>query len=252
MCYLVCVLAIWSGMANATQAQTIYQFPEDDEAAAYVANEIIATFYHELGHALIDVLDLPLLGKEEDAADHLSVILMNDIWGEDVATQILTSNASTYSMMAARREEGGEEPLFADTHSLDLQRYYTAVCLFYGANPDVRSQLASDLGLPSERAEGCEWEWYRAAASWDAVLKDAVPGKGRFGLAMAPGQKGAPLVDLLAEEVAGINQKFGLPEQVTVEVTDCGEANAFYHSDRRVITLCNEYAQDLQEMWEAY
>lgn len=46
------------------------------------------------------------------------------------------------------------------------------------------------------------WKWHRA----------------RWGMALA---------DVLAEEVRSINERIGLPEQVTVVVADCGEANAY-------------------------
>jgi hypothetical protein len=245
---LMALAMVWGSSAN---AQTVYEFPSDETAAAFVANEVIATFYHELGHAFIDVLQLPVLGKEEDAADHLSVILMNDIWEEESAANILASDATAYALQAAQRENGGEEPAYADEHSLDMQRYYNVVCLFYGANPEVRQGLADDLGLPPERAERCPSEWEDAASSWDAVLADATPGGSNKGLIMAAGQKSQPLVDLIAEEVKTINERFGLPEQVTVVVADCGEANAFYNSDDKTITMCNEYAQNLQDMWES-
>ena len=224
MRFLITVWVLMLGLAAGAQAQTVYEFPEDEATAAFVANEVIATFYHELGHALIDVLQLPVLGKEEDAADHLSVILMNDIWEEDAAAEILASDATAYALMAAQREAGGEEPAYSDEHSLDLQRYYTVVCLFYGANPDARADLAQDLELPPERAERCPDEWESAAVSWDAVL---------------------------AEEVIAINDRFGMPDLVTVQVADCGVVNAFYNPEDRMITLCTEYAQNLQDMWEA-
>lgn len=251
MRFLITVWVLMLGLAAGAQAQTVYEFPEDEATAAFVANEVIATFYHELGHALIDVLQLPVLGKEEDAADHLSVILMNDIWEEDAAAEILASDATAYALMAAQREAGGEEPAYSDEHSLDLQRYYTVVCLFYGANPDARADLAQDLELPPERAERCPDEWESAAGSWDAVLADATPGGDNYGLEMAEGQEGLPLADLLAEEVIALNERFGMPDLVTVQVADCGVANAFYDPEHRMITLCTEYAQNLQDMWEA-
>ena len=33
---------------------------------------LVATFLHEAGHALFDLLEVPLLGREEDAADQLA------------------------------------------------------------------------------------------------------------------------------------------------------------------------------------
>ena len=65
------------------------------------------------------------------------------------------------------------------------------------------------------------------------------------------GTGGHALADVLADEVKSINERIGLPEQVTVVVADCGEANAYYNPEDRTITMCNEYAQNLQEMWES-
>lgn len=43
-------------------------------------------FYHEVGHALVDVLELPITGKEEDAVDQLSTyVLVEDADGGEVA-----------------------------------------------------------------------------------------------------------------------------------------------------------------------
>lgn len=244
-------MAMLLGLVSPGAAQTVYEFPEDQEEANFIANEVLATFYHELGHALIDILDLPVLGKEEDAADHLSVILMNEIWQEDSAAAILASDATAYALQAEQTAAGGYEPAYADEHSLDMQRYYNVVCLFYGANPETRQGLADELGLPEERAERCPDEWESAAGSWEAVLAGATPGGENVGLLMGEGQEGQPLADLLAEEVATINERYGMPEHVTVVVADCGTANAFYSPSEWTITICNEYAQNLQEMWEA-
>lgn len=250
---LIALALVWGTaiFGSSAAAQTVYEFPEDETESAFVANEVIATFYHELGHALIDVLQLPVLGKEEDAADHLSVILMNDIWEEEAAANILASDATAYALLADQRAAGGEEPLYSDEHSLDMQRYYSVVCLFYGANPETRQGLADDLGLPPERAERCPGEWDSAAASWEAVLADATPGGDNKGFVMAAGLEGQPLADLIADEVKSINERFGVPEEVTVLVADCGQANAFYNPNDKTITMCTEYAQNLQDMWES-
>ena len=64
-----------------------------EAAVSYVVGNVLSTFYHELGHAMIDVMHLPVLGQEEDAADILSVILTNDLWEEDMARQTALATA---------------------------------------------------------------------------------------------------------------------------------------------------------------
>ena len=44
----------------------------DSVLAASVWQTTLFVFYHELGHALIDMLDLPVTGREEDAVDQRS------------------------------------------------------------------------------------------------------------------------------------------------------------------------------------
>lgn len=244
-------LGVWVAVAGCGHADSVFQFPEDQEEADFIANEVIATFYHELGHGLIDVLQIPVLGKEEDAADTLSVILMNDIWEEASAAAILTSDAKAYALHAGDTSAAPDLSAYADVHSLDIQRYYSVVCLFYGANPEARKQLAVDLELPDYKLDSCPDEYESARGAWDAVLQGTEPTADTYGLVMAEGQEGMPLADLLAEEVASINEHFGLPQEITVKVADCGEANAFYSPSEKTITLCNEYAQDLQQLWES-
>ena len=87
-----------------SQPATAFDMPEDEAEAQFVTSNVLAAFYHELGHALIDVLQLPVLGKEEDAADTLSALLVHDIWDESSATQIIYDTASSYAMYAAEAE----------------------------------------------------------------------------------------------------------------------------------------------------
>lgn len=254
MMKLRATVALVLGLAGAGPlwADSVYEFPEGEDHATFIGDEVIATFYHELGHALIDVLALPVLGREEDAADSLSVILMDDIWQEDAAAGILASDALSYKLMAREQAAGDLDAFFADEHSLSIQRYYNVVCLFYGANPEQREKLAVDLDLPVERKERCPDEYDQAARSWDAVLQAAEPsGDTPEALVMAEGTEDQPLGQILAEEVKSLNEKISLPEQVVVYIADCGEANAFYNSEDRSITMCNEYARYVEALWAA-
>jgi hypothetical protein len=249
MRHLLSCLFVASALAAPALAEGAYQFPADPDEATFIGNEVLAAFYHELGHGLIHTLSLPVLGKEEDAADTMSVIMMNDTWDEADARSILTSDATAFALAAADQAEATAGD-FADVHSLNIQRYFTVVCLFYGANPTDRAQLARDLELPEDRMASCPDDWQQTEASWNSLLADAEPGPDKKGLEMAPGQDGLPLADLLAGELATINAKFGLPVAITVKVADCGEANAFFDPADTSITMCNEYAAEQQRLWE--
>jgi Putative metallopeptidase len=140
---------------------------EQEEAASKAVAALVFAFYHELGHGLIDIYDLPATGREEDAVDQLATVMLLETWeGEDSELAILSS-AEWFDLDAIEREE---EPDMADEHALEEQRYYNLVCWIYGSDPEYFSDVAEDWGLPAERAERCESEYQRMSHAWDALL----------------------------------------------------------------------------------
>jgi hypothetical protein len=53
----------------------------------YVLGNTLMTLYHEFGHAIVDNLDLRGLGKEEDAADFFSILIIENKLTGSVLTQ---------------------------------------------------------------------------------------------------------------------------------------------------------------------
>ncbi len=140
---------------------------EQEEAAAKAVAALVFAFYHELGHALIDIYNLPATGREEDAVDQLATVMLLETWeGEDSELAILSS-AEWFDLDAIEREE---EPDMADEHALEEQRYYNLVCWIYGSDPEYFSDVAEDWGLPEDRAERCESEYHRMSNAWDSLL----------------------------------------------------------------------------------
>jgi hypothetical protein len=128
------------------------------------------TFYHEMGHALIDVYQIAHTGKEEDAADELSTyVLINE--GGDEGERMALNGAVDFWHEAAEDNDLSEEK-FADSHSLDKQRFYNIVCWVYGSNPEKYNFLAEGdkRVLPEGRAELCEGEYQRITKAWQALL----------------------------------------------------------------------------------
>lgn len=144
---------------------------DQEQAGAAVAGATLFTLYHELGHALIDVWDLPITGREEDAVDQLATIILLE-GGEEGETAALNGASSFWT----EEEEGGEEedPGFWDEHSLGEQRFYNIVCWSYGKNPQGLSYVIEDEWLPEERAARCPEEFARMAKGWDALLSPHV------------------------------------------------------------------------------
>ncbi len=199
--------------------------------ADFTANNLLAIFYHELGHAVIDQMQVPIFGQDQDAADSLSILLIDALYDSDDAEVIAYDSASLFWA------EAQDEPAFWDTHGPDEQRYFNTVCLFYGADPDAREDFASDLELPQERADGCEDEFAMASDSWNGVLDEmsksnALKGK----LVLQAGAENS----VISQEIKALNVEFSWPRDIPVKLEDCGEANAFYDLDEPSITMCRE------------
>lgn len=145
-----------------------YETEEELDDAAW--NAYIVVLFHELGHALVDVLDLPITGREEDAVDQLAAWSLIDNADGDAA---VLDAALSYYVSAEQSGKEFYESDFADEHSLDSQRYYNLVCWVYGSDPDKHAGLVDEEWLPPERAERCPGEYQQIDRSWSRLLEAA-------------------------------------------------------------------------------
>ena len=141
------------------------QLAEDEEEAAQRA---IGTwtfiFFHELGHGLADLYELPLTGGEEDAVDDFSTLLMIEA---DLVQEV------AYAADFWLETDPGlvDASQFADEHSLNQQRFYNMLCLIYGSDPNRFDILVSGGHLPESRAVRCPGEYEQKLKAWETLLK---------------------------------------------------------------------------------
>lgn len=133
-------------------------------------------FLHELGHGLIDVLNLPITGSEEDSVDRFAAVLAAELGNSpeagDLGEHMIFSTAIWYRYLAQNR---GEQKIpYWDEHPLDQQRYYTIICLLYGSKPAKYASMAQFAGLPSSRAKRCPAEFEQAKKGWQRLLTGAL------------------------------------------------------------------------------
>ena len=244
-------LAVLAGAFPGLAAQAEQAaFSRDQAADDFVRANLIWVFYHEVGHALIDVMNLPVLGPEESSADTFAALMIDGLWEEDAAVDITIATARGFELYDADYKNRGFETSVWDTHGLEMQRYYHLACLMYGADPLGREQLISALQLPDDRAGFCADEFQLASDGWHNALQLMTQTKAAKGLRLLGGQAGDPTAVTIAAEIANLNQLYRLPEWIEVRIEPCGEPNAFYYEDSRSITICSEYADDLLRVYK--
>lgn len=127
-----------------------------------VIGSILFTFLHESGHALFDLLKIPILGREEDAADGFAMYLLLQL-NNDEAARVVKSVAFMHAKDA--NEQSGSVDELADVHSLSAQRYFTALCLAYGKDAKLFADVLTLGHVPQMRAGSCAAEYRLLAYS---------------------------------------------------------------------------------------
>src|SRR3954471_9908490 len=91
-----------------------------DELIERITDTTYFVLYHEIGHGLIDLLHLPVTGKEEDAVDGLAAAIL--IPSGDTAVRQVLLSAELFQLLGQSQEKDAEA--FADEHSLGEQRFF--------------------------------------------------------------------------------------------------------------------------------
>jgi hypothetical protein len=124
-----------------------------------------AVFFHELGHGLVDAWKIPITGREEDAVDQLSTLVL--IEGTEDGEQMALAGAISFKLYADLDQT---QRIYWDEHSLDEQRFFDTVCLVYGHDVKKYAYLVDDGTLPEERAVLCPDDYQRVSRAWRQLL----------------------------------------------------------------------------------
>ena len=225
------------------------------EREDFIKANVLWILYYEMAHALIHQLDLPVLGKKEDAADQLAILLSDELWDEGEA-DLINSYASSLFWLAG--ETALEQSPWWDEHSTDQQRHFSIACLYFGGDPDKRAHVLEAVGLPEDRAEVCIEERELLDRSWGEVLDKLTDKsfKNKFifkqnGKLKNQSQTASFVAQVLEAEVNALNEHFSLPEPLSVVVMQCEEENAFYAPQKSEIQICSEYADFLDRLYKS-
>lgn len=244
-------------LASATGAAEKLSDRQVKQAEVFAANNSLFFLYHEVAHLLVDQLGLPVLGKEEDAADNMATYTLLRK-GTRAMDRVLVDAAYGWLLSGNVYDAELETSDFYDTHSLDHQRAYQIVCLMVGSNRDAFGKVADDYGMDAERQETCNSDYLLVQRSMESLLgrewAKSNPGTvvelhyspvyGDYKYAAEVFRKSG-IFENVAEE---LRTSYSLAKTVTFRARGCGEPNAYYDSDAVEVIFCYELMDDLLKL----
>lgn len=272
---LVSALALALGIIGAPGRAA----PETAGAAAltvpmlhdFLRGAVRGIMLHESAHALIGLLDLPLVGPEEDVADEFAAMVtiagaQRSELGHRNALALVDTSFTFWNLFKQNAAMNiGSLQVFDstnledyDSHSPDIRRAFHTLCLLYGAFPERYGMVPERVGMTPGDAAHCVDDYQRKARAWERILAphrlqtlgtsftyrytpSAAP-KGRFYENLYLG-----FLDIEWSVARLLNFEIVLPNPLPMERTDCGVANAFFDPNSKQIILCNELVHDLAE-----
>ncbi|MBU1304141.1 MAG: DUF4344 domain-containing metallopeptidase [Alphaproteobacteria bacterium] len=255
-------LGLLLGLACVPSAAQATDLSKGDyrEQRRFAANNSMFVLYHEMAHLLFDQLELPVLGREEDAADNVATwtLLNKGTPGDD---QAVRDAARGWFLSGVAYDSGGVESDYAAAHALDKQRAYQIVCLMVGKDQKSFSPVANLYSVSDDRQASCAWDYETIDGSLRRLLDRRTSSNdepSRVAVTYRPsGSKLREAADAFKssgvfEKVANdLRRKYRLPAPVSFNAERCGEANAFYDPDTLEIIFCYELMQDYMDLYAA-
>jgi hypothetical protein len=130
---------------------------------------VAITVLHETAHAVFDVFNIPVWGREDDAADKVAAFIVLQ-FGKETAWRAITGVA-----WFLKQAEEGDRTSFADIRSVMAQRFYNILCVAYGSDARTFGFLspqasAATVYLPARRAQSCNSEYAQLKFSFEKTI----------------------------------------------------------------------------------
>jgi putative metallopeptidase DUF4344 len=214
----------------------------------FVVGNMLFVTAHEMGHVVMGEMQIPVLGREEDAADAFATLNAIRV-GHAFSHGVLVAAAKGWFLSDRQDKNEGNRISYYDRHGLNLQRAYQIVCLMVGSDPGIFKDLADETKLPQDRRSSCQEDYRVASWSWETMLKPhlrtADQPKQSIEVIYGDG-KGALAV------YAHASERFAWPRPFTVKMRTCGESYARWSGRTRKLELCYELAHEFAELYRVY
>jgi hypothetical protein len=169
LCYLFMNLIVTISEGVAVNQEKL-NLPTPVSAEQLRAGMFASVLLHETGHALFDLLSVPVFGREEDAADQMAALVALQ-FGKETARTAVKGFAYLWKISAmAGGDPGKNFQAYADSHGTASQRMYNTLCLAYGAQPGWFQDFVDSKWLPEDRAKGCKREYDLAFSAFKRTV----------------------------------------------------------------------------------
>ena len=135
----------------------------------FVVSGVVHTLFHEYAHVLVDYLNLPVLGREEDAADSFASYVLLTMM--ENGSQILRDGADLF-YLESLDPEPFTSMMLSDSHSLSIQRFYMGVCHLYAHDEGANQALLKKHGFDEEWVDTCLMDYDIIISSWQYLLSE--------------------------------------------------------------------------------
>jgi hypothetical protein len=148
---------------------------EDNPDGLTPADAAVGQFFfvtlHEVGHAIFDILDVPMFGHQEDAADNFATYIILQ-FGEGQAHRLIGGAAWSWRAYLGDYKKNPVVPTrlsaFAGDHGLPQERFYNLICLAVGADHVGFADLENYL--PASRAPHCSYEYQTLVRAFEKEI----------------------------------------------------------------------------------
>ncbi|MBD8065065.1 hypothetical protein IC608_06220 [Devosia sp. PTR5] len=251
---LACLALFALASTPAAQARDLSGFSATQRAeiVRFAANNSLFVLYHELMHLLVHQLDVPVLGREEDAADNMATwtLLSRKTGGSETT---LTDAAHGWILSGVAYNSTPDDEDLAAAHTLDRQRAFQIVCLMVGSDERAFRPIANQYAISHDRQDSCAWDYTLLDRSFRHTLKPLAKGAGKTNVTISyqpPGRELKSAAEAFRasgvfEEVAEeLRTRYAVRKPVRFNAQRCDEANAFYDPDQLEIIFCYELMDD--------
>jgi hypothetical protein len=178
------VTVCYEYLSDMWKAANSHRRPSHISRESAFIGPLVDTFLHESGHAMFDLLKVPLLGREEDAADYVAAYMVLQLPKEMKKKLILGGAYSYTSELKVRSARDLKRPrlgfgrhiTYADEHGTPAQRLYNLLCIAYGADKELFSDVVKQGYLPAGRAEMCEDEYRQIDTAFRQLIGPHIEG----------------------------------------------------------------------------